>query len=75
MIPNSIWRLLSPGAATNLALMFEKHRTARNVPKSWKFSNVKWIFKKKDPLDIKNYRPIALGNTLGEIFAKIVTCF
>ena len=59
MIPNSVWRQLSTGAIHNMAIMFEKHRIKCKFPNSWKYSDVKWIFKKGDPLDIINYRPIA----------------
>ena len=73
MIPNSVWKCLNMNATHKLAKMFETHRLMAKFPNSWKFSDIKWIFKKDDPLDIKNYRPIALGNTLGKIFTKILT--
>ena len=50
----------------NLSLSLSK------VPKAWKEANVTPVFKKDDPTDCKNYRPISLLSTLGKVMEKIV---
>ena len=42
------------------------------VPTSWKEANVTPIFKKDDPSEVSNYRPISLLNTIGKVFEKLV---
>ncbi|GFV08514.1 retrovirus-related Pol polyprotein from type-2 retrotransposable element R2DM [Trichonephila clavipes] len=43
-----------------------------SVPQSWKNSRVVLIFKKGDPLNISNWRPISLLNTMGKIFSSVL---
>ena len=42
------------------------------VPSEWKHSNVCAIFKKGDPSDPSNYRPISLLNTMEKVFERII---
>ena len=42
------------------------------VPKIWKEANVTPVFKKDDPTDCKNYRPISLLSAVGKVMEKIV---
>ena len=42
------------------------------VPSLWKQANVTPVFKKNEPSDISNYRPISLLNTIGKVLEKIV---
>jgi len=37
-------------------------------PISWKTSNTILLYKKGDPLTVKNYRPIALANTIYKLW-------
>ena len=42
------------------------------MPSLWKQANVTPVFKKNDPSDVSNYRPISLLNTIGKVLEKIV---
>ena len=42
------------------------------MPSLWKQANVTPVFKKNEPSDISNYRPISLLNTIGKVLEKIV---
>ena len=42
------------------------------VPKILKQANITPVFKKDDPTDCKNYRPISLLSTVGKVIEKIV---
>ena len=42
------------------------------MPSLWKQPNVTPVFKKNDPSDVSNYRPIFLLNTIGKVLEKIV---
>lgn len=41
-------------------------------PRTWKEAYVTAVFKKGDPAQINNYRPISLLNVLGKVFEKIL---
>ena len=58
---------------TYMTRMFEELRKNKKFPDTWKESDIKWIYKKGSRLEMKNYRPIALSNTLSKIFTKILT--
>ena len=42
------------------------------VPSLWTQANVTPVFKKNDPSDVPNYRPISLLNTIGKVLVKII---
>ena len=44
----------------------------QKFPRSWKFSKVIPLHKRGDPLDRKNYRPVALLSPLSKVMEKIV---
>ena len=73
-IPAEVWKYwpeeLYQILADNFTLIL---KGKLNIPKSWKESEIKWIFKHNgSPLEISNYRP-ALGNSLGKLFMRIMT--
>jgi len=72
-IPNEIWKGWSEPNIRGLALEFEKCRRANKFPRTWKQTDIRWLFKKGNPLQISNYRPIALGNTLYKLYMRILT--
>ena len=43
------------------------------TPTEWKQSHTCLIHKKGDPLDINNYRPIGLANTMYKLWTRVVT--
>ena len=44
----------------------------KRFPKSWKYSKVLPLHKKEDPLERKNYRPVAILSPLAKVLEKIV---
>ena len=52
--------------------VFANMRKSQKFPEKWKETDIKWIFKKGNQLNIKNYRPIALSNALS-CFVRILT--
>jgi hypothetical protein len=43
------------------------------TPACWKTSNTIMLYKKGDPLQPSNYRPIGLNNTMGKLWSAMVT--
>ncbi len=68
-------RLLREGArelSVPLANYFNKLISQSAFPYSWKLANVTPIFKKSDPTDPQNYRPISLLSCLGKLMERCV---
>ena len=42
------------------------------VPRSWKLANVCAIYKKSDPHDVSNYRPISLLSVISKVLERIL---
>ena len=45
---------------------------ANEFPESWKSTKIVPIFKKDDPLNPQNYRPVALIPVMSKILEKII---
>ena len=74
LIPNEIWKGWTEEDYEWLAQQFNQIMQAKQaMPQQWKDILIKWIYKNKDPMLIKNYRPIALGNSLAKLYMKILT--
>ena len=73
LIPNEIWKLLEGEGLDDLVQVLEECRKTNTFPKGWGITEVRWLYKKDDPTNIKNYRPIALTDTLYKIFMRIMT--
>jgi len=73
LIPNEIFQLMQEKEITWLTNHLEKCRENNQFPKSWKEAELRWIFKKDDPLILANYRPIALLQVSYKIFMRIYT--
>lgn len=71
-INNRVLKELSSELANPLCSLYNFSLQHSIVPDSWKEANVSPIYKKDDPSDVSNYRPISLLNTLGKVFEKIV---
>ena len=52
--------------------LFNFSLSTGKVPSLWKQVNVTPVFKKNDPSDVSNYRPISLFNTIGKVLEKII---
>ncbi|MEW8247643.1 MAG: reverse transcriptase family protein, partial [Candidatus Thiodiazotropha endolucinida] len=55
-----------------LAELFNASLRSATVPILWKEANVTPVYKKDDPSDCRNYRPISLLSTVGKVLEKIV---
>ena len=76
MQPIEYWKVIlengSKEAVDWLLLLCNSAWELKEMPQSWHLSRVVCIFKKGDPGDCKNYRPICLLNAAYKIFAMIV---
>ena len=71
-INNRLLKQLSKPLSNPLSDLFNSSLAHGKVPTTWKEANITPIFKKNDPLEISNYRPISLLNTIGKVLEKIV---
>ena len=55
-----------------LKFIFEKCAAVGRTPQQWKTSKIIPLFKKGDPLNPENYRPIANLNQFGKIYEKLI---
>ena len=58
--------------APSLAMLFNYSLRTKSFPDIWKLAHVSPLFKKGDPTDRKNYRPISLLCILGKVFERII---
>ena len=71
-ISNKLLKELAQPLSFPLTDLFNYSLAQGKVPDLWKQANVTPIYKKDDPSDVSNYRPISLLNTLGKVLEKIV---
>ena len=53
--------------------VLEEARRTNSFPEGWGLTELRWLYKKDDPTQITNYRPIALTDTLYKIFMRVMT--
>ena len=56
-----------------LRAVLEECRITNSFPEGWGLTEIRWLYKKDDPIQITNYRPIALTDTLYKIYMRIMT--
>ncbi|EYC43943.1 hypothetical protein Y032_0476g2139 [Ancylostoma ceylanicum] len=62
-----------PTALVNtLARLFTRYRSECKVPSQWKTSRTVLLYKKGDPQDIGNYRPICLLSEAYKLFTRVI---
>lgn len=71
-INNRILKEVAYPLSFPLCELYNLSLTKGTVPSVWKQANVTPVFKKDDPADVSNYRPISLLSTLGKAFEKII---
>ncbi len=73
LIPNEIWEGCAPELLRILPKMFTQISNGdMKMPASWGRSVVSLIYKKNDPLDPGNYRPISLICTIEKIYTSVL---
>ena len=72
-IPNELLKNLPDQLQTCIHNLFIIQWLVGYTPDGWKESNTVLLYKKGDPLDLKNYRPIALANTLYKLWTSMLT--
>jgi len=73
LIANDIFQKMKIENREEVRGLLEQCRKQNKFPRSWKETELRWIYKKGDPLKIQNYRPISLQKTLYKIFTRIMT--
>ncbi|KAK6732146.1 hypothetical protein RB195_016494 [Necator americanus] len=63
---------LPPVLINTLARIFTRYLSECKVPKQWKTSKTVLLYKKGDPHDIGNYRPICLLSVIYKLFTRVI---
>ncbi|KAK6748781.1 hypothetical protein RB195_001421 [Necator americanus] len=63
---------LPPVLMNTRARLFTRYLSECKVPKQWKTSKIVLLYKKGDPHDIGNYRPICLLSVIYKLFTRVV---
>ena len=71
LINNRILKELSEPLSLPLCDLFNCSLSSGNVPKILKQANVTPIYKKNEPSDVSNYRPISLLSTVGKVLENM----
>ena len=71
-IDYSFWKSISQEGKEALCKLYNICLSNERVPSSWKESNTILIYKKGDPNNPANWRPIALQNSIYKIYAAIL---
>jgi hypothetical protein len=72
-IPNSILKNMSPRFHKLLFLFFKHCYKQQQIPASWKTSLTILLYKKGNPSQLANHRPIALANTIYKLYTSTLT--
>ncbi|KAK6749731.1 hypothetical protein RB195_002002 [Necator americanus] len=65
-------RNLPPVFINTLARLFTRYLSECKVPKQWKTSKTVLLYKKGDPHDVGNYRPICLLPVIYKLFTRVI---
>ncbi|CAH2104094.1 unnamed protein product [Euphydryas editha] len=71
-ISNEVIKMGAPVLLHHLTKVFNMILNTEIVPKKWCSSDIILIFKKGNPQDIGNYRPISLLSSIYKLFASII---
>ena len=71
-ITSDIIKLGGPIVLTYLTNIFSNILKTKQIPDSWHEAKIVILFKKGDPKDIKNYRPISLLSHSYKIFTRLL---
>ena len=71
-INNIVLKELSHELSQPLCDLFNYSLNQSKVPRQWKLAHVCAIYKKKDPHDVSNYRPISLLSAVSKVLERII---
>jgi hypothetical protein len=71
-IPPKLLREAGHSIVPSLCKLFNHSLNTKFFPNTWKNANVHPLFKKGNPSEIGNYRPVSLLNILSKVFEKII---
>ena len=71
-VNNKILRELADILCVPLCSLFNKSLTEGLVPSAWKEAHVCAIFKKGDPSQVSNYRPVSLLSNIDKVMERII---
>ena len=71
-ITSDIIKLGGPVVLTYLTNIFNNILNTKQIPDSWHEAKIVILFKKGDPIDIKNYRPISVLSRSYKIFTRLL---
>jgi hypothetical protein len=72
-IPNSILKNMPPRSHEILFLFFKHCYKQKQIPASWKTNIIVLIYKKCNPSQLTNHRPIALANNIYKLYTNTLT--
>ena len=72
-IPSSMLKLLSNELCRTLYIIFNSSLLSGNIPKIWKKSIITPIFKKGQPSNSNNYRPISITCVMCRVLERIIS--
>ena len=72
-LPNELLQNLPDDLQTSIHNIMIIMWLAGVTPNSWKTSTTVLVYKKGDPLDLKNHRPIGLMNTIYKAWTSLIT--
>ncbi|KAK6763711.1 hypothetical protein RB195_024150 [Necator americanus] len=65
-------KYLPPVLINRLGRLFTLYLSECKVPKQWKTSKTVLLYKKGDPQDIGNYRPICLLSVIYKLLTRVI---
>ena len=72
-IPNEVWKALSHLTKSKLIRIFSSLFNSNEFPENWSEIIISPLYKKSDPLQPSNYRPISLANTVLKLFTQLIS--
>ena len=71
-VPSKILKVSCNISAETLHNLFNECRITGNFPDNLKLADITPVFKKKDPLNKENYRPVSVLPSISKIFEKLM---
>ena len=71
-INNYVLKMCAVELSESLSKLFNCSLSQAKVPILWKEANVTPVFKKDDPSNYENYRPISLLSTVGKVLKRVI---